>query len=102
MHQDIVKYTYDAIIFNIDSMNKVCFYIFKLYIFFNYGLIFFQNVKTQINDLTLLKSSDKKMLGNLVDEVLSRKWPKNQNETGIFNFIFECNHFLARFFYLGR
>ena len=41
------------------------------------------------------------MLSRLADEVISRKWPKNENEIEIFNFIFECNHFLAAFFYLG-
>lgn len=43
------------------------------------------------------------MLSRLADEVIARKWPKkeNENEIEIFNFIFECNHFLAAFFYLG-
>jgi hypothetical protein len=41
------------------------------------------------------------MLSRLADEVIARKWPKKENEIEIFNFIFECNHFLAAFFYLG-
>ena len=42
------------------------------------------------------------MLLNLVNEVLNKKWPKNENETELFKFIFECNHFLKAFFFIGE
>ena len=54
-----------------------------------------------MNALTQLQTTEKFQLSLLADEVIKKKWPKKENEIEIFNFIFDCNHFLAAFFYLG-
>ncbi len=37
----------------------------------------------------------------VASDMLKHKWPKEDNDLGIFRFIFECNSFLIGFFQIG-
>ncbi len=46
-------------------------------------------------------SSNNNIINELAREILNKKWPKDENDQSIFNFIFECDDFLKVFFFIG-
>ena len=45
---------------------------------------------------------DKQLLKNLANDIINQKWPRHDDELGIFKFIFECNTFLRVFLLIGN
>ena len=52
-----------------------------------------------LNYLTELSEYNNKLVNNLIQEVIIKKWPQSNDPYGILNFLFECNNFLKIFLY---
>lgn len=74
IHEYIKNYTIEAVKFKIDKMSP-----------------------EDINKLMNLNCNEMNLLSN---EILNKKWPAEENDRSIFNFIFEFNHFLKLYFFV--
>lgn len=55
-----------------------------------------------MNELLYFSKNNFSQLSYLADEIIDKKWPANENEHDLFNFIFECFNFLRVFFLIGN
>ena len=58
-------------------------------------------LKDEMNKLTELANNQGRLVKELTNQVIRQKWPKEEDEIGIFRFLFECNTFLRVFVLIG-
>lgn len=56
--------------------------------------------KMTANDIDELINSKCEEMSKLSNDILNKKWPVEENDISIFNFIFEHNHFLKVYFFI--
>lgn len=54
-----------------------------------------------MNQLADLGKENMNALSNLANEIIDKKWPAKDNDSDLFNFVFECFNFLRVFFLIG-
>lgn len=54
-----------------------------------------------MNELADLGKRNLYDLSLLANEIIDKKWPVKENETDLFNFVFECFNFLRVFLLIG-